>query len=190
MRIGLLGGTFDPVHKGHIHLAEEAIRTLKLDKTLFIPTSCSPFKTDQEITDSSHRLKMVRLAIAGKKQIEISEIEIFQNQVSYTIDTVKKIKALFPENTEFFLLMGTDAYSEINLWRDPEALKKNCKIAVVARSDYKAGEAGDAIVVSLKTVPYSATEIRKALSESKRPEGLCDEVFDYIKSNQLYGFKK
>jgi nicotinate-nucleotide adenylyltransferase len=183
MRIGILGGTFDPIHEGHLHLAREALRSLELEKVIFIPTNRSPFKTQQVTAEASHRLKMVELALEGEPRMEISDIEISSGEVTYTIDTLRQLKSRYPENAVFFLLLGADTFDSLDQWKEPDKIKNYCRIAVAARlgNDAKGEQ-----VFTRKTVPYSATEIRRCLESGSRPEGLPDVVFAYIQTHNLY----
>ena len=186
MRIGILGGTFDPIHKGHLHIAKEAVKVLKLDKILFIPAGCSPFKTEQKSAETHHRLEMIKLVLGSVPKAEISEIEISKEDISYTIDTLKTLKSSFPKDTKFFLVLGADTYQEIGEWKDGSEIKKYCEIAIAARPGSLYKELKGATHITSEIAPYSSTDIRKELAEGRKPGGLDDKVFDYVKKYSLY----
>lgn len=183
MKVGILGGTFDPIHEGHIHLAKEALKVLELDKVLFVPANRSPFKTNQVLTDAKDRLKMVELALTGETGMEVSDIEIQAGAVTYTIDTLRKLKAAFPEDTDLFLLLGADTFQGLGQWKETGQIGDYCEIAVAARPGY---EVKGARLFTSRMIPHSATEIRQELEAGRRPEGLADSVWNYIQERGLY----
>lgn len=131
-RIGILGGTFDPIHYGHLILAELTREALRLDHIRFIVANVSPFKTDKRIASNKDRTEMVRLAIGGNPHFEIDTQEIDRGGVSYTIDTVRSIKAQFPD-AELYLLMGADVLVDIAKWREPAELFRMATPSVISR---------------------------------------------------------
>lgn len=125
-RVGIFGGSFDPVHYGHLLLAETCREQAELDRVLFIPAAVSPHKQNQTATPAEDRAEMLRLAIAGHEQMEVSTIEIDRGGVSYTVETLQALADLNPDATLFFL-MGADSLHELPSWREPERL---CRLAV------------------------------------------------------------
>ena len=113
-RIAMFGGTFNPIHNAHINLALAFIKKLKLDKLLLIPTGVPPHKTDLDIIYGEHRLNMCRLAVQDYKKIEVSDIEVKRGGKSYTADTLRQLKEIYPDS-EFFVIMGADMYMTLVL---------------------------------------------------------------------------
>ena len=136
-RIGIFGGTFNPVHQGHLAIAEEVKKTLGLDRILLIPAGRPPHKKDRRLLPAKHRLEMVRLAVRGHPGLEVSDLEIARPGKSYTIETVKVLERTFPDGTEFYLILGLDAFMEFFTWRSPEALMARCHIVVVYRPGFR-----------------------------------------------------
>ncbi len=132
MKIGLYGGSFDPVHLGHLLVAQAAREELELDRLFFIPAAQSPFKPDSKPTSGEERLRLLRLALAGKTWCEVDEQELRRGGVSYTIDTARDYHKRFPE-AEIFYLIGGDHVQKLPLWRDAEELARLVKFVVVPR---------------------------------------------------------
>src|SRR6266481_1244255 len=139
-RIGLFGGTFDPIHIGHLLMADAAREELALSRLFFIPAARSPFKPDQQTAPASERLRLLRLALAGQDWCEIDEQEIARGGVSYTIETVTDYSRRFP-GAELFYLIGADQPPQLHRWRDADQLANLAHFAVIPRP----GEARTAI---------------------------------------------
>jgi len=135
MRIGLLGGTFNPIHVGHLKIAEAVRHTLKLAAVWFIPTGKAPHKKEEAEPSRANRLEMVRLAIQDNPHFKACDIETKRPDVSYTIDTLTILKQLHPKNT-FFFIIGTDAFSNLHRWKTPEKLLETMPFVIVPRVDY------------------------------------------------------
>ncbi len=133
--MGILGGSFDPVHKGHIGLATRALEKFQLDQILFIPAYISPHKLDSKPASPGHRLAMLKLALSAQPLFLISEIELNRKEVSFTVDTLSVLTASEP-HTEFFLIMGNDAFSGINTWKSVSRLLGMCHVIVATRPGY------------------------------------------------------
>jgi nicotinate-nucleotide adenylyltransferase len=121
MRVAIFGGSFDPVHFGHLWMAELSREALELDQVIFIPTATSPLKPSGPTATNEQRLAMLRLALSGHAALCIDTRELDRGGVSYTVDTVRALKQERP-NDEFFLLMGTDAFNSLDRWKEPESL--------------------------------------------------------------------
>ena len=132
MKIGLFGGSFDPVHLGHLLVAQAAREELDLERLFFIPAAQSPFKPDSKPTSGADRARLLRLALAGKAWCEIDEQELHRGGVSYTIDTVRDYHRRFPD-AEIFYLIGGDNVEKLPSWRDAEELARLAKFIVVPR---------------------------------------------------------
>ncbi len=132
MKIGLFGGSFDPVHLGHLLVAQAAIEELGLDKLFFVPAAQSPFKPDSQPAPAAARLQLLRLALAGRTNCEMDEQEIRRGGISYTVDTLRDYAKRFP-GTELFYLVGADHAAKLNEWREPDELAKLAEFVVIPR---------------------------------------------------------
>ncbi|OGW38945.1 MAG: nicotinate (nicotinamide) nucleotide adenylyltransferase [Nitrospirae bacterium RBG_13_39_12] len=159
MKIGIFGGTFNPIHYGHLRAAEEVRGKLNFDKILFIPSGSPPLKKE-EIADAIHRYKMTRLAIFTNRLFELSDIECNPPGKSFTVNTVSKLKKADPE-VEFSFILGIDAFLDIINWRQPEKLTALTDFVVISRPDFK--------FIDLKASPYIKINIRilKELDNAK-----------------------
>ena len=169
MNIGLLGGTFDPIHNGHLEVAHAAVERCKLAKILFVPTATPPHKQKQPITDFVHRYAMVALALEGEKKFFPSLLEAplekyptGEHRPHYSIDTVHRLKNTLASSDKLFFITGIDAFHEIATWREPEALLRECEFVVVSRPGYYLADVVDALPQSLrpKTVVRRASRRR------------------------------
>ena len=176
MRLGLLGGTFDPIHYGHLLLAEECRQSLALDKVLFIPAGQPWLKAGQPLTTSVHRRRMVELAIADHPQFALWDGELLRPGPTYTVDTLAQLQAEWPNVADFYFILGIDALKSFPRWQDPERILQLTKLAVAARPGYPAKSGNDILQelksrypehadrITLLTLPgaeISATEIRR-----------------------------
>ncbi|WP_029512490.1 nicotinate-nucleotide adenylyltransferase [Mycoplasmopsis iners] len=132
MKIGLYGGSFNPVHSGHIKIAKDAIKELNLDKLIFIPVATNPFKKKQKIASAEHRVKMLELAIENEENMEISLFEVKRKGVSYTFETIRYFKKQFP-NDQLFFIMGSDLLPKLHKWEFIEEIAQNCQLVVFKR---------------------------------------------------------
>jgi nicotinate-nucleotide adenylyltransferase len=194
MKIGIFGGTFNPPHIGHLILAENAVKLLKLDKLIFVPAFNPPHKMRNKIISAYHRLKMLQLCIKNKKYFETSDIEIMRRGTSYTIETLKIMKDKYPE-AKFFLLVGYDNYIEFHLWKDYEKIFQLCTVVIFKRTIQDIKHEIDYILPAIHNVKYlntplldiSSTEIRKRIKKNKSIDYyVTREVKKYIKNNKLY----
>ncbi len=134
-RLGILGGTFNPIHYGHLAAAEEVRDRLKLDRVLFIPSFLPPHKQEEDMPSAVQRLEMVRLAISGNKNFKISDIEVKRGGKSYTIDTVEALLTLYP-GTELYFITGLDSFLDIQTWKGWERLLTLCSFVALSRPGY------------------------------------------------------
>jgi nicotinate-nucleotide adenylyltransferase len=132
MKLGLFGGSFDPVHLGHLLVAQAAVEELKLDRLCFVPAAQSPFKPDNQPSPAPVRLRLLRLALAGKPICEIDEQEIRRGGVSYTIETMRDYAKRFPQ-AELFYLIGADNVAKLNEWREANELARLAEFVVTPR---------------------------------------------------------
>jgi len=129
--IGIFGGAFNPIHYGHLRAAQEVLELLPLERVIFVPTGRPPFDKP-EMEDFDHRLEMVKRAIKGNRKFYVSDIERTSKGKSYTIDTVKKLRQMFPK-MDLFLIMGVDAFLDLPLWKSPDDLVRRVNIVVISR---------------------------------------------------------
>jgi nicotinate-nucleotide adenylyltransferase len=188
--IGILGGTFNPIHLAHLILAEQAWEEFNLQKVFFIPSAHPPHKQKTEVEEFKHRFTMTRLAIRENPFFEISDIEMKRKGKSYSIETVREMKKLYPKN-EIFFIIGADALLELPLWKTPEKLLQECKFIVVPRPGYPLKEIpqrGSVILFSkFPLLGISSTEIRERIRKGKSIRYLTPlPVVEYIKTHRLY----
>lgn len=187
MKIGIFGGTFNPVHLGHLILAEETREKLGLDRVIFVPTYLPPHKANGDIIAAGERLKMVRLAIKGNAAFSVSDIEIRRRGRSYTIDTVREFKKRFPRDKLFFIT-GSDLLNYLGAWKDLADVLKLVTFIVATRPGYALEKIPAYIrTVSIRAVDISGVEIRKCIREGKSFRYLVpDNVYAYIRKKKFY----
>jgi len=132
-RIGLFGGTFNPIHFGHLRAAKEAEEEFDLDRVYLIPSAFPPHKSSEDIADPEDRLEMIRMAISDCPELMVSDVELMRSGISYTIDTIHYFKSVLPEDTELFFIVGIDAFLEIDLWKFHKELFDMVPFIVMAR---------------------------------------------------------
>ena len=183
MRMGIYGGTFNPVHHGHLILARQALEEFKLDRLVFVPAAESPFKIQNHSAPSGDRLAMLRLAIAGEDRFSVDPLEIERGGISYSIDTVKMFRNRDP-GAELFFLVGEDNADRLTEWHRFEELKKLVSFVVLSRSeDFQSPE----YPVVQRRIEISSTEIRNRVANQESITYLVPEsVKHYIEQHQLY----
>jgi nicotinate-nucleotide adenylyltransferase len=198
MDIGILGGTFDPVHLGHIAVAEEARRRLALRQILFVPAGQPWLKTSRETTPAVHRGKMLKLAIKGISYFTISTVEIDRPGPSYTVDTLAALQTQLGTKVWLFLLMGWDSFNELSEWHHPNELVKMCQLVAFTRMSserpdldalekFVPGIKKNTILLDIKAVDISSTDIRERAAKGLSLEGLVPETVErYIREQKLY----
>ena len=198
MRIGILGGTFDPVHLGHLLIAEESRIGLQLDRVLFIPAGRPWLKEGQPLTESSHRVRMVELAIASNPHFQVRLNEVNRPGLTYTVDTLEELRGELPVETELFFILGLDAFENFHQWKEPDRILELCRLVVVSRPGYgdeareellaRYRDHGDRIcLLPMHSVDFSATEIRRRASEGVSFRYQVPEaVEEYIREYGLY----
>ncbi len=163
---GLFGGTFNPVHLGHLKVAEEVIRRFPLDRILFIPSYIPPHKSPGEVVPVRHRLKMVEIACRANPSFEVSEVEARRPGPSYSIVTLRRMKRARPED-RFFFIVGSDAFLEIETWKDYEQLLTECSFIVVSRPGFGI-KLVEKVIARIKTTALPTPGRRTAI----KPENL------------------
>ena len=187
--IGLFGGSFDPVHTGHVLVAQAALEELQLARLILIPTACSPFKLDQQPTPANQRLAMLRLAFAGKNLCEVDDLEIKRGGASYTIDTVRHFTKEFV-GAKLFYLIGADNVPNLAKWRDAGELAKLVEFVVIPRpGDVPVPLPAPFVGRYLNGFPFgvSASQIRARAKAGLPLEPLVPSaVAQFISNNRLY----
>lgn len=176
-RVGVFGGSFDPVHNGHLGLAVHAREKFQLDRVLFVPAYLSPHKLDSEPAHPRHRLAMLRLALGANPFFSISEVELEKKEISFTINTLSQLTALHPD-TDFFLIMGIDAFMGIKTWKSVYRLLGMCHVVVATRPGFKEG-----IEDSLKNLVAGQESM---YSPATRKEGVT--IFHHLEKNTTLNF--
>lgn len=198
IRKGIIGGTFNPIHIGHINIAYEAIYNLSLDKVVFMPNGNPPHKNNAEVADGKYRLDMIKLAIEEEEMFEISAYEINKCGVSYTYETLKYLKDKEPE-TQWFFISGVDCLMDLHKWNSPDEILKNCNLVVFSRSGYSKEEIFNQkkrieqkykksiIYLDIPLIEISSTAIRNKVEKKQEFSYLVgNKVSCYIKKNKLY----
>ena len=187
MKIGILGGTFNPVHIGHLILAEEAREKLGLDKVIFVPAYLPPHKDTTDIAPALMRLVMLKLAARGNRFISVSDTEIKRDGRSYTIDTIREFKIKFPGD-ELYFLIGSDLLTYLADWKDLNEILTMVKFIAATRPGYPLERIPNYIdTIPIRAVDISGFEIRKAVKLNKSFRYLVTEaVYKYIVKKGLY----
>ncbi len=197
-RIGLMGGTFNPIHIGHLVTAEEAFYQFKLDEIIFIPSGQPPHKIDGEIASAEDRYLMTVIATASNPHFTVSRIEIDRKGPSYTVDTLREMKKIYGEETELFFITGADAIIEILTWKDPEIIADMCEFIAATRPGYSLKRFEELHLVGSSKLPkvhfmeipalaISSTDIRRRVKEGRPVKYLLpDGVAAYLMKRGLY----
>lgn len=186
-RIGLFGGTFDPIHRGHLQIAQEAAQTFALDRVLFIPAANPPHKTAAALTPYADRLRMTEIACASYPNFSASALES-DPEKSYTVDTLERVRRELSSYDDLFFLIGADAFREIETWKRWRDVLKLTEFIVISRPGAEYRIPGDAHVHRMDDVriPISSSAIRKRLAAGEPAPELPAEVAEYIREHGLY----
>ncbi len=199
MRIGILGGTFDPIHLGHLITAENALDGAGLDRVILIPTGCSYFKEDQKVTAPQLRYEMTRLAAGDNPRLVVSDMETTRPGNSYTADTLRELRAIYPDD-ELYYIVGADTLVLMSLWRAPEVIFSLCHVLVETRQDEIAGKGlleeiealrdkygADITILPARNIAISSTEIRSRVRAGESIRYLVPAaVENFIREQGLY----
>jgi nicotinate-nucleotide adenylyltransferase len=202
LRIGVMGGTFDPIHIGHLVTAEEARCQFELDKVIFIPSARPPHKTESRHSPAEDRLRMVELAIQGNPFLEVSDMELGREGLSYTVDTLRELHGVYGRGAALYFITGADAILEILTWRDPEQLLAEARFIAATRPGFPLERLKDALPertsegedplqsvysMEIPALAISSTDIRARAAEGRPFRYLVrDVVWEYIKEKGLY----
>lgn len=194
MKIGILGGSFDPIHNGHLNMALQSYQQYDLDEVWFIPNGNAPHKDAEKMADATHRLAMCQLVTEEYPFFKTCDIEILSEEYSYTYLTMTKLKEQYPQH-EFYFIMGADSLNYFEKWRKPDVIASCCVILVINRDDFSETDLKEKIkkintffpadirIVHCPKIDVSSTELREALN----PEDVLPSVYQYICANDLYG---
>jgi nicotinate-nucleotide adenylyltransferase len=197
IKTGIMGGTFNPIHMGHLIAAEEVCCKLKLDRIVFIPTGNPPHKSKSEVISSRQRYEMTVLAAANNEKFIVSDIETNRKGLCYSYDTLSKLNNLYPDN-EFYFIIGFDTLKELDTWKKINEVFIMCRFVVVNRDNNefemneeikakKAHYGADIDIVRIPSIDISSTDIRKRINNGQNIRYMVpDEVYKYIIQNGLY----
>lgn len=187
MKIGILGGTFNPIHLGHLILAEEIRQKIPLHKVIFVPANLPPHKENGEIIPAYHRMRMLKLAIKPNPYFSASDIEIKKGGRSYTIDTVKEFTRLYPDD-ELYFIIGSDLVKYLNEWKDVKEIIALVKFVVATRPGFPLENLPSYMTtMNIRAMDISAFEIRQCIKENCSFRYLVpDSVRQYIIRQGLY----
>jgi len=198
VNIGVLGGTFDPIHLGHLIIAEEARGRLGLAEVLFVPTGEPWLKANNFISPAEHRVQMVRLAIADEPSFKLSTMEIERAGPSYTVDTITELKGQFGAGGKLFFILGWDNLMQLPQWHEPSGLVTMCRLVPVPRVGYPSpdfnsleaaipGLSQSVVLLDTPQIEISSSEIRDRVARGLSIHHLVPEpVEKYIKQHKLY----
>lgn len=198
MKTGVFGGTFNPVHKGHIMLAEYCMDSVGLDRIIMIPTAVPPHKISNNLASESDRLNMCKLACRGKENFFVSDIEIKRQGKSYTYETLTQLKEIYPDD-HLYTIMGADMFLTLNRWKNPEIIFEKSSIITIPRDEENKHElenfynkvlkamGASSVILPNPVMSVSSTFIRENLDNFNLISDMLDKgVYDYIIKNNLY----
>jgi nicotinate-nucleotide adenylyltransferase len=198
MKTGILGGTFDPVHNGHLAIAEEARAYLNLNEVIFLPAGQPWMKADRSISPARHRVAMLRLALQAKPWFKLSTMEVEYEGPSYSVDTIARLKATSCAASDIYFIVGWDNLNKLPIWKEPGRLLELCFLAAVPRPGYDRpdmkkleaqlpGISRKVILMDKPRIDISATDIRNKVAQNLPIGHLVPEAVEkYIKENALY----
>ena len=195
--VAVIGGTFDPIHYGHLLLAEQAGECYDLDLVLFVPNLVSPLKQTDDVTAAEDRYVMVELAVADNPRFVVCREELDGPSPSYTIQTLRALREVVPAQTQVFFVIGADAIVELLQWHEPDAILAESRVVVATRPGFALGDiravlgeerAGQIDVFDMPAIDISSTDIRERASRGEAIRYLTPPaVIDYIRKRGLYG---
>ncbi len=191
MKVGILGGTFNPPHIGHLLVADHVRAQLKLDRILFVPASIPPHKLNDDLVSPEHRLAMLGLAIHGNPLFDVSDVELRRGGVSFTVDTLRELKGRSPDN-ELYLVIGMDNLIDFHSWKSPEEILQLAEVVVMTRPGFNVEDVPalmkDRVTIcGVPAIDISSRDIRERLHRGQRiTYRVTREVEEYIQRNNLY----
>ena len=197
--IGIYGGSFDPIHFGHIALAKKAKAELSLSKIIFIPTKKQPFKLDKTPASCEDRVNMIRLTVKDNPDFSVSMLEIEREGISYTFETLRSIRRLYGEDVSYYLILGADSFLDIERWHKADEILSSCNLAVgirpgtsiekldITKERIQKQYQTNIIFLNNKELEISSTQIKECIKNNLSLGGLVSkEVSNYIDENNLY----
>ena len=195
-KIGVMGGTFDPIHIGHLIAARAALESFALDRVIFIPAALPPHKMTRRVASPEHRLSMVKAAIEGEKDFSVSDMEFRRQGPSYTVDTAAELKKIY-NDAEIYFIIGTDSANELDTWYEAEKLIKECRFVALSRPGAKLDPAALMAAfgeyarhvreLTMPGIDISSTLIRERIRKNLSVRHFVpDKVADYIEKEGLY----
>lgn len=198
-RVGVLGGSFDPVHYGHLCLAQDARDMAGLDEVILMPAKLQPFKLDKHLTEPADRLEMLRIAAMLLENISVSSKELDADRISYTATTLGELREEFADRDKLYFITGTDSFIALGTWYKADELLSDNGIVVGIRPGYREDEVEqksalyrtafgtEVIIIKNRRLDISSTEIRERVRKGESTEGLLpQEVRDYIDEHRIY----
>jgi nicotinate-nucleotide adenylyltransferase len=197
-RVGIFGGTFDPIHNGHVLAALSAMEAQKLDAVVFIPTSLNPLKSHQPVASNAARLEMLKLELASRPGLFVSPIELNRSGASYTIDTLREVRRQMPATASLHMIVGADCLDTIHHWREIDSVLAIASVIVVARGGYQLSptslnakltqDQNDLLLHNFVDggLDCSSTQIKESVANGGTSEFLSAKVEQYIKTNGIY----
>jgi nicotinate-nucleotide adenylyltransferase len=197
-RIGVLGGTFNPIHLGHLLIAQDAMEQMTLDRVKFIPSAMPPHKTAEALASERDRLRMIKLAVRGNERFEVDDIEIRRGGKSYTVDTLLELRRREPK-ADFYFIIGADSLRELHQWREAQRVVRLCTFVTVPRPGFESKPVVDRRldaasrkrlrqhVLQGHSCDIASREIRSRVASGRSIRYLVpDAVTDYIRRHGLY----
>ncbi len=188
-KIGILGGTFDPIHLGHFVLAQKAYEELNLDKVVLVPANYPWLKKPLILTDSFHRINMIKLLIKNYSWLELSNIDILRGGNTYTKDTLEELKNIFPLPTKMYLILGSDNFHDFHKWKNYERILELANIVIAKRPNFEinSNDFQNIKVLNSSMLDISSTIVREKIKKGFSMNKLIPlEVINYINNNKLY----
>jgi nicotinate-nucleotide adenylyltransferase len=189
-KIGILGGTFNPIHKGHLTLARDALKQFDLDRVFFIPCARPPHKRPDRLASARHRIGMLKAVLRDDPRFVVSDIEIKRGGISYSIDTVRRLKRLHPKAKVYFII-GGDSVDELKSWKRIDEIRKLCAFVAMGRPGFRVRSSSKVKMFKGHLMDISSSEIRKRVAEGRRIRHLVPEAVErYIIDRRLYQAKE
>lgn len=197
-RIGIMGGTFDPIHYGHLVAAEQVFGSLGLDVVIFMPAGCPAFKRNRQVSTGEDRYAMTLLATSDNPHFLVSRFEVDRTGITYTADTLARMRELYPDNVSLYFITGADAIADIVQWRDAERIARSAQLVGATRPGYDLGKAQATIshspypfkvtYLEVPALAISSSHIRERVRSGQSIRYLTPEPVDgYIRKRGLYG---
>lgn len=187
-RIGIFGGTFNPIHTGHLIIAQEVLEQLNLDKVFFVPCNIAPHKIERNLAKAEDRLKMASLAIKGNLSFKVSDWEIKRKGTSYTVDTLKKFKSVFGKQVKLFFIIGADNLKDLNKWKDIKVILQLARMVVVNRPGHPINKIPrNFLKVIIPGIDISSSAIRRRVALKKKVDYFLPcNLSQFIKKQRIY----